>query len=188
MLNIFVVLEWRGGNVFNVIQFTKFLNVTFYFAVSRARILGDRDVLVQVGSDINLTCRAEESPDVPETVTWYKNEQRVDNLLARGGISVVTESRRRSSNLLVSKVIKVISLNVVQNCLIWIVFFQVTKEDAGNYTCVPSNARADSVMVHVIDGKLGCHLAKNANNHLTGYFRVISSHRKVGERKTMRRG
>lgn len=102
-----------------------------HIVVSRARILGDRDVLVQVGSDINLTCRAEESPDVPETVTWYKNEQRVDNLLARGGISVVTESRRRSSNLLVSK---------------------VTKEDAGNYTCVPSNARADSVMVHVIDG------------------------------------
>ena len=78
--------------------------LSIFFSVSRARILGDRDVLVQVGSDINLTCRAEESPDVPETVTWYKNEERVDNLLARGGISVVTESRRRSSNLLVSKV------------------------------------------------------------------------------------
>ena len=50
---------------------------------------------------------------------------------SRGGISVVTESRRRTSNLLVSK---------------------VNKKDAGNYTCVPSNARADSVMVHVIDG------------------------------------
>ena len=103
-----------------------------FFAVSRARILGDRDVLVQVGSDINLTCRAEESPDAPETVVWYKNEVRVDNLLARGGISVVTESRRRTSTLLVSK---------------------VNKMDAGNYTCVPSNARADSVMVHVIDGR-----------------------------------
>lgn len=101
--------------------------------MSRARILGDRDVLVQVGSDINLTCRAEESPDAPESVIWYKNDIRVDNLLVRGGISVVTESRRRSSNLLVSK---------------------VTKDDAGNYTCVPTNAKADSVMVHVIDGNL----------------------------------
>ena len=107
-------------------------NFGTFFAVSRARILGDRDVLVQVGSDINLTCRAEESPDAPETVVWYKNEVRVDNLLARGGISVVTESRRRTSTLLVSK---------------------VNKMDAGNYTCVPSNARADSVMVHVIDGR-----------------------------------
>ena len=118
--------------------------------------------MVQVGSDINLTCRAEESPEAPAAVVWYKNEERVDNLLARsvliyvylfnllspnrdlftcyqllfltfkrGGISVVTESRRRTSNLLVSK---------------------VNKKDAGNYTCVPSNARADSVMVHVIDG------------------------------------
>lgn len=116
--------------------------------MSRARILGDRDVLVQVGSDINLTCRAEESPDAPESVIWYKNDIRVDNLLVRGGISVVTESRRRSSNLLVSK---------------------VTKDDAGNYTCVPTNAKADSVMVHVIDGKL--HKAKAAKYEATA--RVI---------------
>ena len=121
------------------------------FSVSRARILGDRDVLVQVGSDINLTCRAEESPDVPETVTWYKNEERVDNLLARGGISVVTESRRRSSNLLVSKVKNCSFVSLESEILKG--FFQVTKEDAGNYTCLPSNAKADSVMVHVIDGE-----------------------------------
>ena len=43
----------------------------------------------------------------------------------------MTESRRRTSNLLISK---------------------VTKEDAGNYTCAPSNAQADAVMVHVIEG------------------------------------
>ena len=46
---------------------------------------------------------------------------------------MVTESRRRTSNLLISK---------------------VTKADAGNYTCAPSNAQADSVMVHVIEGIL----------------------------------
>ena len=28
------------------------------------------------------------------------------------------------------------------------------KDDAGNYTCAPTNAKADSVMVHVIDGKI----------------------------------
>jgi hypothetical protein len=32
---------------------------------------------------------------------------------------------------------------------------KVTKEDAGNYTCAPTNAQADSVMVHVIEGKAG---------------------------------
>ena len=71
------------------------------------------------------------SPEAPRTVVWYRNGARVNTLLKRGGISVVTESRRRTSNLLVSK---------------------VTIDDAGNYTCAPSNAQADSVMVHVIEG------------------------------------
>lgn len=65
----------RKKNIYNKYNFS--------FSVSRARILGDRDVLVQVGSDINLTCRAEESPEAPAAVVWYKNEERVDNLLAR---------------------------------------------------------------------------------------------------------
>ena len=73
------------------------------------------------------------SPEAPRTVIWYRNGARVNTLLKRGGISVVTESRRRTSNLLVSK---------------------VTTDDAGNYTCAPSNAQADSVMVHVIKGKI----------------------------------
>ncbi|XP_059081452.1 zwei Ig domain protein zig-8-like isoform X1 [Tigriopus californicus] len=98
---------------------------------SNAKIVGDRDVMVQVGSDINLTCKAQDTPEPPATVYWYKNGVRVDSLLARGGISVVTESRRRSSHLLVSK---------------------VTSEDAGNYTCAPANSKTDSVTVHVIQG------------------------------------
>ena len=71
------------------------------------------------------------SPEPPTTVVWYRNGENINTLLKRGGISVVTESRRRTSNLLISK---------------------VTTKDAGNYTCVPSNAQADSVMVHVIEG------------------------------------
>ena len=71
-------------------------------------------------------------------MVWYRNGARVNTLLKRGGISVVTESRRRTSNLLVSK---------------------VTIDDAGNYTCAPSNAQADSVMVHVIEGNELPHLS-----------------------------
>ena len=52
--------------------------------MSNARIVGDRDVLVQQGSDINLTCKAQDTPDPPEAVVWYKNGVRVDSLLARG--------------------------------------------------------------------------------------------------------
>ena len=52
-------------------------------AVSNARIVGDRDVLVQFGSDINLTCRSEDAPQPPASVLWYKDGVRVDSLLAR---------------------------------------------------------------------------------------------------------
>ena len=52
-------------------------------AVSNARIVGDRDVLVQFGSDINLTCRSKDSPQPPSSVLWYKDGVRVDSLLAR---------------------------------------------------------------------------------------------------------
>ena len=45
---------------------------------------------------------------------------------------MVTESRRRTSRLLVSK---------------------VTEDDAGNYTCAPAESKTDSVTVHVIKGE-----------------------------------
>ena len=45
---------------------------------------------------------------------------------------MVTESRRRTSRLLVS---------------------QVTEADAGNYTCAPAESKTDSVTVHVIKGE-----------------------------------
>ena len=45
---------------------------------------------------------------------------------------MVTESRRRTSRLLVSK---------------------VTEADAGNYTCAPAESKTDSVTVHVIKGE-----------------------------------
>ena len=39
----------------------------------QAKIHGDRDVFVQEGSDINLTCTALSTPEQPERVTWRHN-------------------------------------------------------------------------------------------------------------------
>ena len=95
------------------------------------------------------------SPEPPRTVVWYRNGKNVNTLLKRGGISVVTESRRRTSNLLISK---------------------VTTKDAGNYTCAPSNAQADSVMVHVIEGMFGMNRSISLRHNFSWYqLKLISS-------------
>ena len=70
----------------------------FSFPVSNAQIIGgDRDVFVQESSDLSLTCRAADTPRPPAAVAWLKDGRRIDQMLSRGGITVVTESRRRSS-------------------------------------------------------------------------------------------
>lgn len=86
--------------------------------VSRARILGNAEIFVKSGSDINLTCVAQHSPEPPSFIYWYK-EGRVINYSQRGGISVLTERKTRTSKLVISKAMA---------------------SDSGNYTCFPSSS------------------------------------------------
>lgn len=87
-------------------------------AVSRAKILGNSEIFVKSGSDINLTCVAVHSPAPPSFIYWYK-EGRVINYSQRGGISVLTERKTRTSKLVISKAMS---------------------SDSGNYTCIPSSS------------------------------------------------
>lgn len=86
--------------------------------VSRAKILGNAEIFVKSGSDINLTCVAVHSPTPPSFIYWYK-EGRVINYSQRGGISVLTERKTRTSKLVISKAMS---------------------SDSGNYTCIPSSS------------------------------------------------
>lgn len=86
--------------------------------VSRAKILGNAEIFVKSGSDINLTCVAVHSPAPPSFIYWYK-EGRVINYSQRGGISVLTERKTRTSKLVISKAMS---------------------SDSGNYTCIPSSS------------------------------------------------
>jgi len=101
--------------------------------ISKAKIHGDRDVFVQEGSDVNLTCTALSTPEPPDRVVWRHNNIDL-HLSTRGGIAIVTEKRRRSSNLMISRAVA---------------------SDTGNYSCTPSNAEADTVGVHVLEGTGG---------------------------------
>jgi len=101
--------------------------------ISKAKIHGDRDVFVQEGSDVNLTCTALSTPEPPDRVVWRHNNLDL-HLSTRGGIAIVTEKRRRASNLMISRAVS---------------------SDTGNYSCTPSNAEADTVGVHVLEGTGG---------------------------------
>lgn len=88
------------------------------FTVSRAKILGNAELFIKSGSDINLTCLAMQSPVPPSFIYWYKGK-RVMNYSQRGGINVITERSTRTSKLLIAK---------------------ATSADSGNYTCSPSSS------------------------------------------------
>lgn len=99
--------------------------------VSKAEILSGPELFVRAGSDINLTCIARHAPDPPSFIYWYRG-QNVVNYAQRGGISVETEQRTRTSRLLIAR---------------------ASPRDSGNYTCAPSSSDSASVVVHVVSGE-----------------------------------
>lgn len=100
-------------------------------AVSKAKILGNPELYIRSGSDINLTCVVLETPEPPSFIYWYQGAH-VINYSQRGGISVVTEKQTRTSRLVIARALP---------------------KDSGNYTCSPSSSDSASVMVHVLNGK-----------------------------------
>lgn len=102
-----------------------------YLTVSKAKIVGNPELYIKSGSDINLTCIVLQTPDPPSFIYWYRGGN-VINYSQRGGISVVTEKQTRTSRLLISRALPT---------------------DSGNYTCSPSSSDAASVLVHVLNGE-----------------------------------
>ncbi|KAL5273982.1 hypothetical protein ACFFRR_000627 [Megaselia abdita] len=96
--------------------------------VSKAKILANPELFFKSGSDINLTCIAQQAPAPPSYIYWYKDGDLI-NYSQRGGINVLTERQTKTSKLVIARVVP---------------------SDSGNYTCIPSNSNSDSVYVHVI--------------------------------------
>ncbi|CRK99602.1 CLUMA_CG012914, isoform A [Clunio marinus] len=109
--------------------------------VSKAKILGNQELYIKSGNDINLTCTTSQISSPPSFIYWYKGG-RVVNYSQRGGINVSTDRTTKTSNLVISR---------------------ATPADSGNYTCAPSNSDADFVMVHVISN-IDAAAMKHGNN------------------------
>lgn len=86
--------------------------------VSKAKILGNQELFIKSGNDINLTCTTSQVSSPPSFIYWYKGG-RVVNYSQRGGINVSTDRMTKTSNLIISR---------------------ASPADSGNYTCAPSNS------------------------------------------------
>ncbi|XP_067619885.1 lachesin isoform X2 [Eurosta solidaginis] len=95
---------------------------------SKAQILSNRELFIQSGSDINLTCIAPQAPGPYAHMMWYKDSELINDS-TRGGIRVISEQQMKTSNLVISRVLH---------------------RDSGNYTCAADNSNSDSVFVHII--------------------------------------
>lgn len=117
MVADFVLLECIGN--FKIWFFRKSLIfLVFPFPVSKAKILGNPELFIKSGSDINLTCVALQAPAPPAHIYWDK-DGRLINYSTRGGINILTERQTKTSRLLISRAVPA---------------------DSGNYTCSPSNS------------------------------------------------
>ncbi|KAJ4433038.1 hypothetical protein ANN_15295 [Periplaneta americana] len=121
--------------------------------VSKAKILGNPELYIKSGSDINLTCVVLQTPEPPSFIYWYQGAQ-VINYSQRGGINVVTEKQTRTSRLLISRALP---------------------QDSGNYTCSPSSSDSASVMVHVLNAVHSMHTALLQTNGLDLHNSICST-------------
>ena len=99
-------------------------------AEARAEIDGGPEKYVKSGSTLKLTCHIRQNSVAPDFVFWY-HDGRMINYEDRLGVSVVGDAT--SSTLVVGK---------------------AHSSNSGNYSCVPSNVRPASVIVHILNGDI----------------------------------
>jgi len=92
-------------------------------------ILGGPDIYLEEGFTMNLTCLVRDSPEPPQYIFWYHNQQPISYYSVRGGISQITEKGDITASFLLIQEAKI--------------------EDSGEYACHASVGNISSVNVHV---------------------------------------
>ncbi|XP_064079667.1 kin of IRRE-like protein 1 [Macrobrachium nipponense] len=111
-----------------------FLPVTLTVEVQQAKINGPKEIYIQNGSTIKLTCIVNTHAENVGSVTWYRDTTELDYDSPRGGVSLEIEKTplRTTSKLFLTRAVKA---------------------DSGNYTCAPQFADSAVVVVHVVNGE-----------------------------------
>ncbi|CAO1303561.1 unnamed protein product [Diamesa tonsa] len=97
---------------------------------ARAEIVGPTLKYLTPGSTLRLICKVLQSTEATAFIFWYHDNRMINYDLDRG-INVTSEADFRYSELSI---------------------MHATKQNSGNYTCVPSNSQPASVMVHIFKG------------------------------------
>ncbi|XP_068210382.1 uncharacterized protein [Palaemon carinicauda] len=100
----------------------------------RVEIQGPRELYIEEGSSLSLTCLVTSSSGPSTLVYWYHNTNLIDYNSPRGGINLKIDSGRGQTitHLLVSS---------------------VGQGDSGMYSCVPTGSHPATVRVHVNQGE-----------------------------------
>ncbi|VEN49659.1 unnamed protein product, partial [Callosobruchus maculatus] len=105
--------------------------ITLNVVVPKIEIEGESDIYVKRGSTVQLKCVITQSLEPPAYIFWYHDGERVLNDQSAIDIRMT----RRGTDTTVST----------------ITIFRTKPEDAGNYTCSPSNLDSASVYLHVLN-------------------------------------
>ena len=101
----------------------------FLFIEAEAEILGSPEKHVKSGSILRLVCILHHTTEAPAYVFWYQGSDMINYDEEQ---SIVVENDEHTSVLLVAK---------------------ASRMHSGNYTCVPSNAKPASILVHILTGE-----------------------------------
>jgi len=93
-------------------------------------IVGSPDIYMEEGVTMNLTCIVKDSPEPPQFIYWYHNQQEIAYDSPRGGVSQITEKGSTTASFLLIQ--------------------QATLSDSGTYACHPSVGNLALTKVHVV--------------------------------------
>ncbi|CAL4115857.1 unnamed protein product [Meganyctiphanes norvegica] len=123
--------------------------------VPTARIEGNREIYVDRGSTINLTCIINHNPESRTETFWYHNNKVINYDSRDSRVSVITDRGAVTKTILL--------------------IHDAHDGATGSYSCIPSPSAVASVTVHILNGEMPAGLQTNGGRRInSGFMSLIS--------------